>query len=121
VTIRPAEDLEAANGELRTARDRLEREVEQRTQQARLLDLTHDCIFVRDMKDVITFWNRGAGELYGWSAQDAVGKKSRELLRTVVPEASAKALDALLKTDRWEGELIETKADGAEMVVASRW
>jgi PAS domain S-box-containing protein len=119
--VERAEDLRAANDELRTARDRLEREVERRTQQAHLLDLTHDCIFVRDMNDVITYWNRGAEELYGWSAQDAVGKKSRELLRTVVPEASAEALDALLTTDRWEGELIETRADGAKVVVASRW
>jgi PAS domain S-box-containing protein len=90
-------------------------------EQARLIDQTHDCIFVRDMNDVITFWNRGAEELYGWSAEEAVGKKSRDLLRTVVPEASAKALEVLLTTDRWEGELIETKADGAEVVVSSRW
>jgi PAS domain S-box-containing protein len=90
-------------------------------EQARLLDQTHDCIFVRDMNDVITFWNRGAEELYGWSAQDAVGKNSRDLLHTVVPEASAKALEVLLATDRWEGELIETRADGTEVVLSSRW
>ena len=33
--------------------------------QANLLDLTHDTIFVRRMDDVITYWNRGAAELYG--------------------------------------------------------
>src|SRR5262249_40641903 len=107
--------------DLQTARDRLEREVEERTQQARLLDLTHDCIFVRDMDDVITYWNRGAEELYGWSEEDAVGKTARELLRTIVPEASANAHDELLATDRWEGELVETRADGVRVVVASRW
>ena len=31
-------------------------------EQTRLLDLTHDTIFVRDMSDVITYWNRGAVE-----------------------------------------------------------
>jgi K+-sensing histidine kinase KdpD len=45
-------------GDLRQARDALEIEVAERTQQASLLNLTHDTIFVRDMSDVITYWNR---------------------------------------------------------------
>src|SRR5712664_3430260 len=49
------------------ARDDLQIEVAERTQQASLLNLTHDPIFVRDMSDVITYWNRGAQELYGWT------------------------------------------------------
>ncbi len=51
--------------ELRQARDKLEIEVAKRTQQASLLNLTHDSIFVRDMDFTITYWNRGAQELYG--------------------------------------------------------
>jgi K+-sensing histidine kinase KdpD len=46
--------------DLRQARDELKIEVAERTQQASLLNLTHDTIFVRDMRDVITYWNRGA-------------------------------------------------------------
>src|SRR6266567_2216648 len=62
-------------GELRQARDKLEIEVVERTQQASLLNLTHDTIFVRDMNDLITYWNRGAQELYGWTADEAVGQR----------------------------------------------
>jgi PAS domain-containing protein len=46
-------------GDLVQARDELQIEVTERTQQASLLNLTHDPIFVRDMSDVITYWNRG--------------------------------------------------------------
>jgi K+-sensing histidine kinase KdpD len=35
------------------------------TQQASLLNLTNDTIFVRDLSVLITYWNRGAEELYG--------------------------------------------------------
>src|SRR6202140_5168381 len=68
-------------GELRQARDDLQVEVAERTQQASLLNLTHDTIFVRDLGDVITFWNRGAQELYGWTAEEALGKHSQQLLQ----------------------------------------
>jgi PAS domain-containing protein len=71
--------------ELIQARDSLQVEVAERTQQASLLNLTHDSIFVRDMNNVIGYWNRGAQELYGWTTEQAVGKRSHELLRTVFP------------------------------------
>jgi PAS domain-containing protein len=74
-----------AEQDLLRSRDELEQEVAVRTQQASLLNLTHDTIFVRDMSDVITYWNHGAQELYGWTAEDAIGKNSEELLQTLFP------------------------------------
>src|ERR1700676_3174786 len=103
------------------ARDDLQIEVAERTQQASLLNLTHDPIFVRDMSDVIKYWNRGAQELYGWSEKEAIGRHSLELLQTIFPAPLADIRAELLRTDRWEGELRKSKADGTEMVVASRW
>jgi PAS domain S-box-containing protein len=103
------------------ARDDLQIEVAERTQQASLLNLTHDPIFVRDMSDVIRYWNRGAQELYGWSEKEAIGRHSLELLQTIFPTPLADIRAELLRTDRWEGELRKSKADGTEMVVASRW
>ena len=108
-------------GELRQARDQLQLEVIERTQQASLLDLTHDSIFVRDLSDVIAYWNRGAQELYGWTPQEAIGKRSHDLLRTIFPAPLDDIGAELLRTGRWEGELKHTKADGTEVVVASRW
>jgi PAS domain S-box-containing protein len=90
-------------------------------EQARLLDLTHDTIFVRDMSDVITYWNRGAQELYGWTREDALDKVSHQLTQAIFPAPLAEINAELLRTDRWEGELTHTKRDGTQVVVASRW
>jgi PAS domain S-box-containing protein len=103
------------------ARDDLQIEVAERTQQASLLNLTHDPIFVRDMSDVITYWNRGAQELYGWTDKEAIGRHSQELLQTIFPMPVEDIRAELLQTNRWEGELKKTKADGTQVVVASRW
>jgi PAS domain S-box-containing protein len=107
--------------ELRQARDELETEVAVRTQQASLLDLTHDTIFVRDMSDVITYWNQGAQELYGWTAEEAIGKRAHQLLQTVFPVPIDEIRAELLHAGRWEGEIEKTKADGTQVIVASRW
>jgi PAS domain S-box-containing protein len=110
-----------AEQKLLQSRDELQIEVVKRTEQASLLNLTHDTIFVRDMNDLITYWNRGAEELYGWPAEDAVGKHGHQLLHTAFPIPIEEVRAELLRAGRWEGELRKTKADGSEVVVASRW
>jgi PAS domain S-box-containing protein len=107
--------------DLRETRDRLEVEVKQRAQQARLLDQTHDPILVRDMNSVITYWNRAAEELYGWRAEEVIGRRSYELFKTVFPAPLDELQEQLLRTGHWEGELTRTKADGSSVTVACRW
>ena len=111
--------------QLRRVRDELETRVQERTaelrDQAALLDLTHDTVFARDMNDVITYWNRGAEELYGWDRSETIGKTSHEVTKTIFPESLRDISRTLLATGRWEGQLIHTKRDGTQVVVASRW
>ena len=90
-------------------------------EQANLLNLTHDAIFVRDIDGAVTYWNRGAEELYGWTAAQAEGKIARELLQTVSPIPRERIMAEVLSSGRWEGELGRTKKDGSQVVVASRW
>jgi PAS domain S-box-containing protein len=90
-------------------------------EKADLLDLTHDTVFVMDLEGVIKYWNRGAEECYGWTAEQAVGRVVHELLETVFPVPLEQIKAEVTRTGRWEGELVHTKKDGTQVVVASRW
>jgi PAS domain S-box-containing protein len=90
--------------------------------QAALLNLAHDAIIVRDMNYKITFWNRGAAETYGWTAEQVQGRDIREIIPTKFPTPCRK-IEAVLETQEegWEGELEHTTRDGRTIVMASRW
>jgi PAS domain S-box-containing protein len=90
-------------------------------EQADLINLTHDAIFIRDMNGVVRSWNRGAEAMYGWTAQEAEGRIAPELLKTVFPIPFEGMMAELLYRGRWEGELVRARKDGTQVVVASRW
>jgi PAS domain S-box-containing protein len=90
-------------------------------EQARLLDLTNDAIIVRDHQDRIVYWNRGAQQMYGFSAKEALGKITHELLQTAHPENLEKIRKKLARDNRWSGELAHTRKDGETIAVFSRW
>jgi PAS domain S-box-containing protein len=89
--------------------------------QGRLLDQVYEPIMVRTMDDRILYWNKGAERAYGWSAEEAEGKVSRELLQTTFFEPELTIREALDTSGAWEGELSNLTRDGLSRTMLSRW
>lgn len=90
-------------------------------QEMRLVELSRSPIFVWDFDDGIKQWNRGSEELYGYSREEALGRRKEELLKTAVPGSSFDKLrQRLIKDGRWSGELNHTTKDGRVLTVESQ-
>jgi two-component system, cell cycle sensor histidine kinase and response regulator CckA len=99
-------DLEEANSALRRHRE--------------LIDLSSDAVVTLDADRLITGWNRGAEEMYGWTEIEALGRPIATLLQTE-PLIPGEAVDATLQEKlRWHGGLIQVRRDGRRLSVDSR-
>jgi PAS domain S-box-containing protein len=122
--MRPLRDSKGKTiGFIKVARDITEHKLrEQRLAElARLLNLSNDAIIVCDFDDRIRYWSHGAETLYGWSAQEAVGRIKHQLLQTLYLQPRAEVLAILERDNRWNGQLIQTTRTGARVVVNTRW
>ncbi|MFN6463472.1 MAG: PAS domain S-box protein [Nostoc sp. DedVER02] len=89
-------------------------------EQGLLLDVSTEGIVVRNIHNQILFWNQGAERLYGWKAEEVVGKNVLQLLYKDSPQLE----DAYLKvmtTGEWRGELHQLTREGKVIIVESRW
>ena len=93
---------------------------ERLAEQAALLDQTQDAILVRDLEHRILFWNRAAERIYGWTAEEAIGKSVADLLYRD-PVALAEAMAAVMADGFWSGEILHTHRNGDQLRIESRW
>jgi PAS domain S-box-containing protein len=85
-----------------------------------MLNQTYDGILIWEWNGPITFWNRNARDLYGFSEEEAIGKISHLLLQTDCPEGLPNLLAHLQTHGTWEGTLHHTAGNGRRLVVDSR-
>src|SRR5262245_57619860 len=76
---------------------------------------------VRSLDDCITFWNKGAEHLYGWTREEAFGNNCHQLLRTQFPKPLDEIREYFLKYGSWQGELTQFRKDGTSAHIFSRW
>jgi PAS domain S-box-containing protein len=124
VVITPLYEADGAlRGYSKVVRDATERKrtEDELKKQATLLDLAHDAILVRNLKNQVIFWNRGAQNIYGWSTEEALGKVTHDFLQTKFPQPLDTIEAELASKGDWEGELRHRTSHGTEVIVASRW
>lgn len=90
-------------------------------EQAALLDVSTDAILVRNIHNEILFWNKGAERLYGWKAEEVVGKNVLQLLDKDISPQLEDAYLRVMNMGEWRGELHQLTREGKVIIVESRW
>ena len=90
-------------------------------EQAALLNITTDAIFVQSLNHQILFWNKGAERLYGWQAAETLDLSANELLDQDTSPQLEEIQKTVIKSGKWHGELNQVTKDGKELIVESRW
>jgi two-component system, cell cycle sensor histidine kinase and response regulator CckA len=82
--------------------------------QGRLLDAVGQAVIATDHQGIITYWNRAAESLFGWSAPEALGRGTVEL---TVPEGEMERADEIMarmqRGESWTGEFELRRKDGS--------
>lgn len=133
-SLRYAIERKQASEALREANEALEIRVQERTaelaaanerlkQQAALLDIATDAIFVTTLDGHIGFWNKGAERLYGWSVTEATGQNAIDLLHhgSTTALAFAEIQHTLISKGEWQSELWQVTQANQPILVQSRW
>ncbi|MBE9016378.1 PAS domain-containing protein, partial [Chroococcidiopsidales cyanobacterium LEGE 13417] len=90
-------------------------------EQAALLEVATDAIFVRDLEHQILFWNKSAERLYGWQKAEILGKKATETFCLGLLTQIDNAIATIVEFGSWQGELHQVTKEGKNIVTSSRW
>jgi PAS domain S-box-containing protein len=90
-------------------------------EQAELLAAVDAAVIAVDLEGDVTHWNAGAEELYGWRADEVLGRPARGLTVAMVNQELADAIGATIRSEgQWEGEFEARSRDGRVFPVYAR-
>ncbi len=89
-------------------------------EQAALLNHAREAIIVVDISSNTLFWNTGAERLYGWTAEEMIGRNVATELFREQQEPRETARGVLMEKGEWAGEFQQYTKDGRKIIVESR-
>ena len=115
-------EMAAELGELSVRLEELRadaRETEQRlVYQEQLIANVNDAIIAVDGRLTLTAWNRAAETIYGWRAEEVLGRAAHEVLRWNYTEIEReKAVRLLRETGHYRAEVVHVRKDGTPIHV----
>ena len=85
--------------------------------QAYLLENVNDAIIGSDENSVLTFWNHASEKMFGWSAEEVLGRSAREILKSEFINADRETtIRTLETTGKWQGEALQYRKDGTQVI-----
>ena len=83
----------------------------------KLLDSVSEAIVATDVDFNITGWNKGAERVYGWKAEEVMGKDARTILQTAFPNGvpADAALAELLEKGFFRNRVLQRRKDGTTL------
>jgi PAS domain S-box-containing protein len=85
-----------------------------------LATLDLGAFIARDLDGTIRHWSAGCERLYGWTAAEAVGRSTHDLLQTRWPVPLAAIEGELERNGEWEGDLLHRTRGGQELAIRVR-
>lgn len=85
-----------------------------------MIDASHDAIIIWELDGGIVQWNTGAVRLYGFEAQEAVGRITHSLFKTSHPDGWQAVRSSLIEQGDWVGILEHQTKEGETLSVSSR-
>ena len=111
------EELRKAHVELRASKDR--ELSEQRSRMALIVDSSQDAIIAKDQDGIITNWNKGAEQVYGYTAEEAIGKPITILAPEERRDETMTILARIRTGERVEPfETVRVRKDGQRLSVS---
>jgi dTDP-glucose 4,6-dehydratase len=80
-----------------------------------------EAMIVRDSDGTIRYWSEDAERMYGWKAEDVLGKCTHKLFNTKFPATLASIEKETKEKLSWQGQLLHRRCDGSLITVHSCW
>jgi len=88
--------------------------------QAKIVENVSDAIISTDVDFIIITWNKAAELIYGWKAEEVIGKNISDIIPSIYKEGNVKtAREKILKGGFWKSEVIQYHKIGTPIEILS--